>query len=185
MSNTKAVHLKSYIKYILEHYGQDDLKRIFEQMDPQERIIMNRPVLTNGWLDYNLWWRLLTIADQLLGKGDFQLVRAIGAFDARDSLNGIYRTLISMVKPAFLIARSASIWRRYYDTGVLQAVRVESCRGELWLTDYPGLPLHHEWELIGWMEEAMKIAGARDFKLTHTTCLAAGDTHCTFRGEWQ
>jgi hypothetical protein len=184
MNNTKAVHLKSFQKFVLGKSDPSTLQRIIGQLSPEDQGVLNKPVMPNAWLDYSLWWRLLLSADKILGKGDLQLIREIGAFDAQENLNGIYKTFISFLRPDFIIGNASLIWKRYYDTGVLKPIQVTRMSAEFWLMDWKNIPLYHELEIIGWMESALAMTGAKNMQLHHTTCMARGDDHCTFQASW-
>jgi len=186
MPNTKSVHLKSYKKFVIQRGGQEALRRILDQMSSEDREVVDRSTLHTEWLDCRLWWRLLVAADHVLGKGDFRVIREIGAFDARENLNGVYRVFLPFLKPGFLVARAPLMWRQYYDSGRLQVAGADPRRTELRLEQFPGLAVNHEWELIGWMEEAFRMTGNTTVKVTHPgPCLAKGDPYCTFVVVWQ
>lgn len=184
MLRTKAIHLENFYKF-LETQGPGARERVLSQLTPEDRRIVDRSVLINSWLEYNLWWRLLQAADTTLGQGNGNKIRELGAFDARQSLKGIYRVFVALFKPEFLISRASMIWRLYYDAGRMQVCRIESKRAELHLLDLPGLPVGHEYELLGWMEAALQLAGALAPEIIHTQCLAKGDPHCTFLAGWR
>lgn len=186
MPNTKAVHLKSYKKFVLQRGGEGAFQRILEQLGPEDRALAAKTVLHNEWLDCGLWWKLLMTADRVLGKGDLQLIREIGAFDARESLNGVYRVFLSFLQPAHILVRAPLMWRQYYDTGRMVAVNITDKRAEMRLVEFPGLPVNHEIELIGWMEAALSMTGRAGCKVTHPgRCLAKGDPYCEFIATWQ
>lgn len=185
MPNTKAVHLKSYLEFLHERVGENGAERVLAALTPEDREVLARPSLSNEWLDCDLWWRLLTTADRVLGRGDLQLVREIGAFDAKRNLNGVYRVFLSFLRPEFIMSRASLIWKQYYDTGRIEVVRVGKQDAEFRLLEFPGLPLHHEVELIGWMEEALRMTGRSRTQLEHPgPCLARGDAYCQFLARW-
>lgn len=185
MPNTKTVHLKSYLAFLHERGGADDVERVLAELTPEDREIAVHASQAGEWLDCDRWWRLLTTADRVLGCGDLQLVREIGAFDAKRNLSGVYRVFLSFLTPDFIMSRASLIWKQYYDTGRIEVVRIGKQDAEFRLLEFPGLPLRHEAELIGWMEEAIRMTGRPRTRLEHPgPCLARGDAYCQFLVRW-
>jgi len=186
MSHTKAVHLKSLKKFVSDRGGEEAWGRLLADLDPKDRAQASKPLLSHEWLEYSLWWRLLLSADRVLGKGDRAIIREIGAFDAIENLNSIYRVFLTFLSPEFIISRTQVIWRQYYDIGRMEAVRVERKRAEVHLFDFPDLPEGHELEILGWIEAALKLTGISRLQVTHPgPCLARGDDHCGFVVTWE
>jgi hypothetical protein len=185
MNNTKAIHLRSLQKFVLGKADSAAWQKILADLSPTDQDMLKKMFLSNAWLDYSLWWRLLIATDKTLGKGDLALIREIGAFDARENLNGIYKTFISFMRPDFIIGNASMIWKRYYDSGELRPIQVTRTSAEFWLLDWKTLPLQHELEIIGWMESALSMTGVKNLHIGHTTCMARGDDHCTFHAVWE
>lgn len=185
MSQTKAVHLLNFRKLVLQQAGEPGLQEITKRLSSEDQKFFEQPVLASQWMDYALWWRLLQAADQVLGQGDYQWIRAMGAFDARENLQGIYKPFLQLMSIKAVVKSSHLIWRRYYDAGEMRVARLDDREAEIHLHDFPGLPLHHEEEIIGWMEGALKLAQAAAAGVSHDLCLAKGDPYCRFVIRWQ
>lgn len=185
MSKTKAVHLLNFRKLVLQQAGEPGWQNLVGRLSSQDQEVLNQPVLPGQWIDYAFWWRLLTAADQTLGQGDYQWIRAMGAFDAQENLRGIYKPFLQFMSIPAIVKSCNLIWRRYYDSGEFRVARLENCEAEMQLHHFPGLKAGHEQEIIGWMEGALKLAGAVSATVTHDLCLAKGDSHCRFLIRWQ
>ena len=185
MSNTKAVHLKSFRKFVLQRSDEAAYQKILDRLSAEDRVVVTKQFLASQWVSYQIWWRLLVAADQVLGSGDYRIVREIGSFDAEENLHGIYQAFLKMMNVKSIISQSGLIWKRYYDAGTMKVIRLEKDQAEMQLSGFPGLPLHHEEELIGWMQTALKLSGAKNFTLGHDLCLAKGDPYCRFQAHWE
>jgi hypothetical protein len=185
MPKTRGLHLKNFRDFIREKYGSEGLRKVLAGLDPTDREIADQPVLINQWYDAEVWWRMLMALDRVLGQGDFQLVRECAAHDARESLGGVYKLFIKHMSPEMSISAMPMIYVRYYDTGKLVVTRLEKNRAEVRLANYPGVPQHHEEELIAWAVAALQMCGAENIHLTHSTCIARGDAYCTFGVTWE
>ncbi len=185
MSRTKAVHLKNFKKYIAEHGGDPIWQKVIAGLSEDDRNTVTKPIFTGEWLDYHLWFRLLCVADKVLGRGDGRVIEEIGAFDARENLRGIYSVFISFMKPEFIAARSSLVWKRYYDCGDMKVLKMIPQGAELELVDFPDVPKGHEHELIGWMGEALRETGVKQVQVSHPSCKARGDAGCLFQVRWE
>ena len=185
MSRTKGIHFKNWEKFIAARGDAGTRERILSRLSDPDRCELQRLIMPNDWLDYAVWWRLLVATDQELGRGDYRLIRSLGAFDARENLAGVYRAFLAMLKPEFLAARTGLIWRRYYDTGTMKTLVSRPGYGELQLTDFPDLPLHHEEEIIGWMVTALTMTNAQKIEVSHPRCMARGEPECRFVLRWR
>ncbi|MEW6517157.1 MAG: hypothetical protein AB1439_09650 [candidate division FCPU426 bacterium] len=185
MSKTKAVHLQNFRKLVMQQAGEQGLTAIANRLNLQDQALLNQSLLSSQWIDYGFWWRLLVAADQVLGQGDYQWIRTMGGFDAQENLQGIYRSFLKMMSIKAVIRSSDLIWRRYYDTGEMRVMRLDSDEAELHLHNFPELPLHHEAEVVGWMEGAMRLGKATLVEVKHDLCLAKGDPYCRFIIHWQ
>jgi hypothetical protein len=184
MSNTKAVHLINYKKFLVERGGEELLEKVMQQLSGEDRALVNKTLFASEWMDCALWWRLLCAADRVLGKGDGKIIEEIGAFNARQDLSGIYRIFISIMSPQFLASRSSMIWKRYFDTGDMCLVALKANYCKLELVDFSDPPLGHEHELIGWIREALLMTGAKNVQCKHSYCLARNDKNCIFETYW-
>lgn len=120
-----------------------------------------------------------------MGNGDGKIIQTIGAYDAGETLHGIYRVFVSFMDTRFIASRGQMLWQRYYDTGEMQVVKNEPKMVELELKNFPDLPLGHEHELIGWMGEALRITGVSGINVAHPSCCARGDGVCRFVLSWE
>jgi hypothetical protein len=184
MSKTKAIHLKHLTQFVHERGGEVAWQKIMDALAERDREVLGTYILPGAWIDYGFWWRLLTAADRVLGRGDGKIIREIGAYDAHQSLNGVYKAFISLMNPGFVIARSSLLWKRYYDTGDIRVVQAGARLAELELVDFPDAPRGHEQELIGWMETALKLTKVANVSAIHTQCRARGDAACLFSLRW-
>jgi hypothetical protein len=185
MSQTKAIHLHNFRKLVLQQAGEPGWQEIAKRLSSEDRQLLNQPALASQWIDYAFWWRLLVAADQALGQGDYQWIHTMGGFDAQENLQGIYKPFLQLMSVKAVVKSSNLIWRRYYDSGEMRVIRLEDQEAEIHLHDFPGLQVHHEVEIIGWMEGALKLVRATRAKVSHDLCLAKGDPYCRFLIRWQ
>jgi hypothetical protein len=142
-------------------------------------------MLPVSWLNYGTYLNFIFTADKLLGKGDSALVRASAVFTASQHFKGIYRMFISLASPLFVARKSAQVWRQYFDIGRAELTVGEEKHAELKLTEYPDIPLHHDLSHTPFMEEILRISGAKNPKGTHPKCMARGDDHCLWDFRWE
>jgi hypothetical protein len=186
MGRLKAVSVINANEYVLERFGPLALEKVKVALSAEDRqIIFARNLMPISWIDISLALRHLIAQDQVLGKGDFTFAEELMRHIALKQINGIYKMLLLFSKPESLIEKAPQIWSRYFDTGKLTVESTQPGNATLKLTDFPGIPLHHEYLSVPFIKELLTRSGARNCTCEHPTCIARGDAFCTFKLNWQ
>ncbi len=184
MGNVKGSAVRSFVEYLKSRGGEAGWRRALATLTPEESVELSRPILPVHWYDYGSVIRLLLAADKLFGRGDRQLLREAGIYNAHQDLRGIYRMFISYTSPQYVINNSGRVWKQYYDRGQLAVAWQNNKGGALKMTGFPDIPLHHDAQQLGYMEEAFRISGGKNIRGHHPRCIARGDDHCLYEFTW-
>jgi hypothetical protein len=186
MGKTKGLTANNYVAYVTERATAEQLERIKGQLGEAARaLLFETPILAMSYVDYGAVIELLLAADKVMGKGDLELLRDASRQNQRKNLGGIYRTLVSLASPDFVIERASKLWERYHDTGRLSAEKYGTHAVKLTLRDYPGIPMHHGPEIEGAFEELINLTGAKKESIIHTQCVNLGDPVCAWDIKWR
>jgi hypothetical protein len=185
MSEVKGTGWLSNYDYVLKIAGPEGVKKIISSLSPEDRNIFSKPILPILWLDFGAFMRFMLAADRIFGKGDYKVIEAASIHAAQKDLRGIYKMFISFTSPQFIIKNAATLWRTYYNRGVLSAEWSTDTSGRLTLENFPDMPLHHEHNHMPYMEECFRMSGGKDIVGSHPQCLARGDKACVFEFSWK
>jgi hypothetical protein len=185
MGKFKAVSVLDANAYVEEKYGAAALEKVKAALTAEDvQILFSRNLMPISWIDVNLVLRHLIAQDRVLGRGDFTFAEELMRHIALKQINGIYKMLLLFSKPENLIEKTPQIWNRYYDTGKVVVESVKPGGAVLKLTEFPGLPLNHEYLSVPFIKELLTRAGAKNCTCEHSKCLARGDQYCEFNLAW-
>jgi hypothetical protein len=159
--------------------------RVLEAMTPSAREVSSGVVLPHVWYPFKAFVELVVTADQLLGKGDFLLIREMGRFAATANLNSFFKFFIRFGSPEWVIGKGASMWSLTHDTGRAEVERVGPM-GAAYLVKEFASPHRALCEgLLGWMERCLELTGVKEINIHEEQCAAKGSPLCRFVGSWR
>jgi hypothetical protein len=185
MMTVKGTGWLGNYEYFRKRYSQEDIEKVKKALAEKDReALFGKPVLNISQVDFGANVRFLVIADEILGKGDQQLIKEAAIYNAKKDLKGVYKLFISFVSPRYIIKRSSQIWSQYYNQGEAVATYISSKKAEVKVTNAPDIPKDHAVGTIAYGEEALRISGCKNPKGKELKCIANGDTCCVIEYEW-
>lgn len=126
---------------------------------------------------------LLEAIDREKGKGDRKLVAEAGRYLAR---RGASRTdpALEVRTPEILFSLVPEVWTRYFDQGHVVVAKLGRGYGRLVVEgmDDPSLALNAM--IAGYLDEALRIAGAREVDVRVARAAALGDDKDIYEATW-
>jgi len=181
----KGAGWKPIIEFVKVTFGEEGFNRVLESVSPECREIANGWVLISSWYDMQLIEEFIKATDRLLGKGDLDIARKMGRYSAEFGIKTVYKFLMKVGTPGFVLKRAPIIWSRYYSKGKLQIVLLKPGHAILRLTDMGTLSEVTCVRVTGWMEMTMKMSGAKNPSVEHISCPSRGDSFEEWEGRWQ
>lgn len=183
MAQVKGTAVVASLRYVGERFGKDALQRVLDALSPDERQLLAGGVLASSWYPMPLFLRFMQEAERQLAAQESAVIRRMGRASADYGIKGVYRIFFKLGSPEFIIGRAARVFGSYYDTGQIAVVESRAGRAVLDLTGFSGAPQFCE-RILGWMEQTVELAGARDLRSDHPLCVHRGDDRCRFVGDW-
>ncbi|NOU34433.1 MAG: hypothetical protein HOO96_41600 [Polyangiaceae bacterium] len=177
---TLLAHATTFVRETMG--GEEAWVRFLRGMDPAdaERI---RNAVAVGWYDTRLYVRTLHALRCFSPRGD--VLDAFGRFSAERDVSTLYRVMLRLANPSFVVEKTAQLWSRYHDSGVWAMNRVSPTRatGELsgWLVVDEGACE----VLNGYLERILQLVGAEGAVSRHVACRSRGARACTFDMDWR
>ena len=181
----KGIVLKARVEYLKKTYGDEEFKRLLQNVSPETRKVISASILVSSWYPFSVSVEAMVAADRLFGKGDFEIVRATGRASAQLALQGVHQSFAREHDPSFVIKMAPLLWTQYYDSGRMEA---ESISQEGAVTRVFEFAEPHRTlcvGIIGWMEAAIEIWGGTEVRVDETKCSARGGAHCEFLSSWK
>ena len=183
--HVKGLLLKSRFEYVRQFFGEKGEAALLHAISSEARAMVADGILVSTWYPIDHVIEILVKLDELLGKGDFELARKMGAHTARMALaGGVQQSFAKENDPAFVLKMGPLLWQQYYDTG---RVEVESLGPESAVSrilDFGAPHLAICMGMLGWIEEAIGMWGGQNVRVEMTTCRTRGDDICEFTTHW-
>lgn len=185
MSCVKGTGVLAVYEFLSTIEGAQGLDKIKSALSEADKKIFSQKVMPISWVDFGFYMRMIVAADKVLGKGDFKIVEDAARYNMNKNFNSFYKFLISFTNPKFVMDRSNKVWRQWFDHGTLATHWESDKSGTLVLTDFPEMPVYHEYNLTPSIDEIIKISGGKNSKCIHEKCMLKGDQGCVWKISWE
>jgi hypothetical protein len=183
LKGTSCTALKKYFDECHTPEEREKLKAALAE--PARELFERTDVLPFTWIEYGTYVDILLTADKVLGRGDFEIVKQINYFSARHDIKGVYKFIVSLLSPKTALQASSKLFKQFYDKGALSLENLKSNSATMLMKDVADIPLHHDVEQGAYVEEIMRMAGAKEIRYTHPECMARGDARCRWEINWK
>jgi uncharacterized protein (TIGR02265 family) len=185
MPQVKGTAVQSSLRYVQERFGQETLARVIDRLDPPDREVFHHGILPSSWYPMSAFLHFMQEARRQLGSQDKELLRHMGVASCDYGMSTVYRIFFKLGSPEFVIGRASGVFSSYYDTGRVRIVDSGPGRAIVELEDFDGAGPEFCERLHGWMERILELAGARNVRSAHSSCVHRGDAVCRFEGRWE
>jgi hypothetical protein len=179
------VHLRSYAQ---SNYSEGAWDEVITEASPEHRAILQGIIIAGGWYPVEVWNHALgVLLPRHRGVSIDHEMRKIAAHIADKDLNSVYKMILRLGSPEFLLRRTDSLWGRYFDSGKLTHEEVGLRRFKLFLdapatTDAPDR-LTCDPGVCAWIEMGMKNTGVEG-QVKHLECRFTNGSRCEYVVTW-
>ncbi len=151
------------------------------------QLIFKRMIITSGWfpIEEALTTPLKVTASLFYHNDQEKTARTMGLFSADEALTGVYKFFVKMGSPKFLIERSTSMMKTYFEPCEIQVFYGASNGCIMQITHFPKSDAIIEWNIAGWIERALVISGCKSAKVIVTRSMAKKDSITELTISWE
>lgn len=169
---------------VLDELGEEGWTRILDLLEPEHRDRLGGLVLSTQWVPFAVNDALDQAIVEVLGGGDRELFKRIGARSARENLGGPHSHFVSPGDPAAFMKRTERIYKFYYDEGYRDFEPTSDTSGVMTTYGAGTFSATDCLTVIGWYEEALGMCGAAAVEIVEEECRAEGASRCRYRVSW-
>lgn len=176
MSTLKGSTYLARLAFLDQKYEEDDRRRVFATLPEQDIAILQGKILPGSWYPRDVFTRLVEGIDQVLGDGDYRLVRKMGYFAADLQLSSVYSSFIRPGDPSFLMNKAGSAWGLFHTYGRIESRLEAPFHASLIVRElgYPDITTVEG--VIGWSCRGLEMSGCTDIRFRYKPLSsAAGD----------
>ncbi len=174
--------------YILREHGARRWEEILEASTAADRAVLTGILLAGGWYPIGVVNRVVARYCSSAKSPDDEM-RRLSAYIADTDLGSVYKMVLRLGSPDFLVRRTGSLWNRYFDVGDLVPSQVGKQEWQLRLV----MPLDEDRApnrffcgpgCPAWIEMALRLTGAEDAKVAHVECRFENRQACVYKVTW-
>jgi hypothetical protein len=128
-SRIKGGTILSTIGVIREVMDAARFQKLIDTCPVETQQLLRRTLMALEWVNVETWSPVLTtILERIAGGDEAKFRRFMRAVCKRD-FSGMYRVYLQNATPASVLAKTATIWSAYFDSGTLTAGPLEPKNG--------------------------------------------------------
>ena len=156
-----------------------------ESLPQESRAIMeNRISLTNWYpLDTALIIPTRSIGEIFykdIQKGAFEL----GVFSSAQAIKGIYKMLVMVSSPSFIVNRASTIMSGYYRPCIMDITKRSKEMAVLSIIDFPQPDIVIDYRILGWIKNTMEYSKFSSPKVEMLKSMGKGDATTDYLVKW-
>lgn len=141
-------------------------------------------IIASGWYPAEDFLEVLRTAAKMLPIKKEEYYEMVGRSSANQDLNGVYHEFRRDGDPLGMLKAAVLAWRSYHDTGKILVTPEGENSARVDLAGY--MMACEEMCAINtaWIDEDLRLAGARDIEVAHTRCCCRDDQLCRWEVRW-
>lgn len=183
-TQVKGAVLLSRKEFVRAEYGDAAWKKVLGGVSAVNRGQLDGVLLSSKWYPFDLNADLDRAIVEVLGRGDRNIFKKIGARSAQTNLVGAHQAFLKKGNPQAFMAGTDRIYRFYYDVGHREYEQTGPMSGVITTIGAETFSENDCLTVIGWYEEALRMCGATKVQITEEPCRARGGAHCRYEVSW-
>lgn len=176
------IHAK---EYLIDRFGPGSIARIMEVLDEEDRAVIGRKTIPVAWEPEKSYISLLAKADQLYGRGDFNICLDIGYYTAQKAVPKFFKIFIRLGDPLFVIKRASIFWSQVHNHGKLEVIETGKNIAMARLSGYLTPSKVNCFGTKGYIYAVFELSGAKNIVVTEKRCVNEGASYCEIEVRWE
>jgi len=114
-------------------------------------------------------------------KGAYEL----GVYSSKSAIKGIYKMLVKVSSPAFIVNRASNIMSNYYKPCIMDVIESTKTSALLSIIEFPEPDIVVDYRIYGWIKTTMEFSRFKNPKIELRKSMGKGDFSTDFFIEWQ
>ncbi|HMJ13946.1 MAG TPA: hypothetical protein VK524_21160 [Polyangiaceae bacterium] len=185
IKGTLLVHLKSYA---LRNHGETLWNESLSDLPLNDRKVLAEPLIVGVWYPVGVWNRALHAYLNHNFNNPGRAMTSFAQYVAAEDLSTLFKLVLRVGSPEFVLTRTDSLYNRYFDTGrwtaQKQGTRAWQCELNSPIDEEqgPGTLSCNE-GISAWVRRALELTGARA-RVDHVRCRFQGSPVCLYEVSW-
>src|SRR5262245_15175014 len=171
-------------RFLEIHYGEEAFPEVVARMRGPDAELLSGIILPTSWYPTALMVAMFDAAADLFSAKEPDFLHKLGMFGADYDLKSIHKFVLRFTSPLWVLERGAKLWTELHDTGSWIAESPDPHHIVGTLRDFAAISANQCRATSGFLTRMGQLTGARQVRVEHPVCRAAGAAVCVFRAEW-
>lgn len=182
---TLLVHLHTFV---LREHGSVGWSKLLGKLARDDRELLSELLIVGAWRPVGVWNRALdTFLVDNYRDPDEAMTR-LAKFVASEDLTTLFKVVLKVGTPDFVLGRTPSLYHRYFNAGRFQPEKLGPKHWRATLTAPLGVEEGPGRFSCGpgisaWLSQALELTGARA-RVAHPRCRFLGSSVCEYDLSW-
>ncbi|MGC4116657.1 MAG: hypothetical protein QM765_19220 [Myxococcales bacterium] len=174
------IHLADFLR---QEFGEAGFSSVAARLGPGAAKTLSSP-FGHEWYPLTHIVEIERALAEVHYGGDYKQIERFGAYDGKRQVGTVYRFMLKLAEPAFLLKLSRKLWRSYMDCGEVAVDNTGPRSAIARISGYDPLHVVHCHDGVGSFRASLEVCGAKDPKVEHVECRLSGKPACVFRLAW-
>lgn len=181
----KGSILGARLTFVRERGGEKALAKVLARLPAPDRELLGGWVLPISWYPLEVELRLDDAIAAVLSPGDRSRVfLEMGRQSAQVNLTGAQAPFVKAGDPHFFLANVPRMYATYHSRGRRTYEKTGATSATIRTFDAERVSPDDCLTVVGWLERALELSGARAPRVVEMQCRAQGAPCCEYRCEW-
>jgi hypothetical protein len=176
--------LAARARYAKERWGNAGCELVASSLEGEARAAFTGTAMPFAWYSF----ATLAAIDRAIVfgpmGGDLSQMKHFGSTIARYDLSTIYKVLLKVGSPSFVLKRVNIVYSTYIRGGAMAATHVTKEHAMISLAE-GDFPFYFcEQGIPGWFSAAVELSGGKDVQVDQIECVHRGAAHCVWEARW-
>jgi hypothetical protein len=174
--------------FVLRKHGEAGWKDVLERLPSGDQKILEGILMMGGWYPIGVWNRALDRYLPTYFPDPMSAMMELSECIAREDLTTLYKLILKVGTPAFIMGKTGSLWARYFNTATLVPTELTPRKWHLelkgpCLEDEAPSVYSCEGGVCGWLTSGLKLTGTT-LHIEQTRCRFGGSPSCEYEASW-
>lgn len=180
----KGTAIKTIPEFVKAKFP-DEFNIWLESLPLESKAIMENRISMTNWysIDSGLIIPTRSIGEMFykdIQKGALEL----GIFSSTQAIKGIYKMLVMVTSPSFIVNRASTIMSGYYRPCMMDITKRSKNMAVLSIIDFPQPDVVIDYRILGWIKNTMQFSKFNDPKVEMLKSLGKGDATTDYLVQW-
>jgi len=180
----KGTAVKTITEFVINKFP-NEFDAWFDSLPEMSKSFMKERISLTNW--YPLESALL-IPTRKVGemfykdvqKGAFEM----GVFSSEQAIKGIYKMLVLVSSPSFIVNRTSSIMSNYYRPCRMEITKRAKDMAILSMIEFPNPDIVVDYRILGWIKNTIEVSKFKGPKVEILKSMGKGDSTTEYLIQW-